>query len=427
MRRLLIFAVVGFLAVACSDSDRPPSSATGTATPAASQADPEAIKRVQDQLGAAGRLMQEARFDEALEAASAAIAITPDRFEPYEVLSKWYVQMNRHDLAIEAFERLSSLSSHGLRFLALHQTLSGDRDAAVQTLDRCVEAEPRHSGCRFERARMRQARGAFEDAVEDFRAAYAIDSDPVIATNLAEALRVTGGYDEIGVLVEKALEASPDSIELLLARARQQQRDRDDTGAFQTLQRVLELEPTSDVAMRMLGGLLWRSGNETEGRNLLGRAGLFRDYNRTRRMLVRGVDSGSVNIVALMMAELELTIGNYQDAQDWLSTAREAQAPAQRLAATEAWTWYALGDVAKGDAALGHAGGNDDPRANLARAARAARIGDAARAGQWLDRAIGAGPNERSFLYRAIDLYASIGDVESAESLQKRVATAGYP
>lgn len=428
MRPLLaVVAVVGFLLAACSESDQPSPIGTGPATGAAGEPDPETIQRVQDQLGAAGQLMRESRFDEALETASAAIAITPDRVEPYEVLSKWYVQMDRHDLAMEAFERLSSMSSHGLRFLALHQTLDGERLAALETLGRCVDTEPGHSGCRFERARLRQTLGDFEGAAEDLRTAYTIDSDPVIAAHFAEVLRVTGEYGEIGALIEEALATDPGSIELLLIRARQQRRDRDDAGAFETLQRALELDPTSDVTMRMLGDLLWRSGNDVEGRQLLARADLFRDYNRTSRMLLRGANSESVNIVALMMAELELTIGNYQDAQSWLAAAREAQAPAQRLAATEAWTWYALGDVARGDVALGQAGGDDDPRANLARAARSARIGDRARAGQWLDRAIEGGPNERSFLYRAIDLYASIGDTKTAESLRKRAATAGFP
>jgi tetratricopeptide (TPR) repeat protein len=129
-----------------------------------------------------------------------------------------------------------------------------------------------------------------------------------------------------------------------------------------------------------------------------------------------------------MLAELELSVGNYDGAQTWLERARgTGNAPAQRLAAAQAWTWYALGDMARGDAELKGAGPEDDAFANLARAARAARAGNAEQAGRWLERATASGPNERSFLHRATDLWASIGDLESAESLRQRAATASLP
>ena len=297
------------LAVGCSSSD--PESSSGVDRTAVSQPDAETVKRVQEELGIAGRLLQQAKFDEALDAASAAIAITPGHIQPYEILSNWYVQLERHDRAVEAFERLSINGTHGLLFLARHQALSGDRETALVTLGRCVTTDERYPGCRLERARLRQANGAFETAIGDLRVAYEIDSDPQTAVRLAEMLRITGAYAEISAIVEPALEGSPDSIELLLVLARQQLRGRDDAAAEKTLRRAVKLDPTSHVALRMLGGLLLRLGQQVEGSHQLTQADLFRDYHESSRIL-RGNPGVERNIAALMVAELELTMGNHQ-------------------------------------------------------------------------------------------------------------------
>lgn len=413
------------LAAGCSGPDPADSGDAGPV--GVSEPDLETVKRVQAELNVARRLMQQAEFDAALDAASAAIAITPDQVEPYELLSEWYVQLERHDRAIEAFQRLSAKWTHALQFLARHQAMSGDRETALATLDRCIEKDERHPGCRLERALLRQATGAFDVAVEDFRVAYELDSDPATAARLAEMLRITGAYAEIGAIVESALDDSPDSIDLLLALARQQLRDRDESAGEQTLRRVVELQPTAHIALRMLGGLLLRVGQQAEGNDQLTQADLFRDYQQTRRLLMRGLGADRDYTAALMLAELELTIGNHQDAQRWLARARAEGAPSQRLAAAQAWTWYALGDVAKGDAELARAGGENNPRANLARAGRAVRTGNPEQAGKWLRRAIANGPNERSFLQRAADVYVLIGDADSAAALRLRAATAGPP
>ena len=389
--------------------------------------DAQTLKIIRDELGRAGRLFQQTQFDEALGVAAAAIAKAPQRVEPYKVLSNWYEQLGRHDLAIKAFERFSTEDANGLRFLARHQALSLDADEALATLDRCVEQEPRHAGCRFERASLLLSAGRFSPGVEDLRVSYEVDPDPVTAARLAEALPVTGAYEEAGVLVEAALATNPDSIGLLLARARLQMRDRNDEAAEQTLRRVVELDPTSHVALRSLGGLLLRYGQEVEGRFHLARADLYRDYNETSRSLIQRVAATRNATAALMIAELELTIGDYLGAQRWLGLARAGDAPAQRLAAAQAWTWYALGEMSKGDAELTGAGGPTDGHANLARAARAVRVGDMDDAIRWLQRGITHGPNERSFLRRAADLYLAVGDQDSADALLARAATANFP
>ena len=430
IRRWFSLVPAVLLVLSCAGCEPEPPDETDTVPAAespASMPDPETVRRVQTELNAAGRLMQQGKFDEALETASAAIALAPHRIEPYEVLSNWYIQLKRHDRAIEAFERLSAQGTHGLRFLARHQALTDDHVAALDTLDRCIETDARQPHCRFERARLRRANGAFGGAADDLRVAYGIDSDPLTAARLAEVLRITGAYSEIGAIVDAALASSPDSTGLLLARARQQIRDRNDAAAEQTLRRVVELDPTSHVALRMLGGLLLRVGQQAEGSYRLTQADLYRDYHKTSRMLLQGDGVGRDANAALMVAELELTIGNYEGAQNWLETARRMGAPAQRLAAAEAWTWYALGDVAKGDVALAAAGGEHDARANLARAGRALRTRNLEEALKWVRRAVADGPNERNFLHRAADVHALMGDTDSAAALRLRAATAGLP
>ena len=170
-----------------------------------------------------------------------------------------------------------------------------------------------------------------------------------------------------------------------------------------------------------------RIRQEVEGRYRLARADLYGDYHSTRRMLIQDIAANRNATAVLMIAELDLTIGNYQDAQRWLETARAEGAPAQRLAAAQAWTWYALGDMPKGDAELARAGGENNGRANLAQAARAVRTGNPGLAVTWLQRAISNGPNERNFLHRAADLYVAMGDQGSADAVLVRAATAGFP
>ncbi len=78
------FASAVLLVVACASSDPE----TVADSPAA-ELDPETLQRIQAELNVAGQLMQQDKFDEALEAASAAVALAPGRVEPYEVLSNW--------------------------------------------------------------------------------------------------------------------------------------------------------------------------------------------------------------------------------------------------------------------------------------------------------------------------------------------------
>jgi tetratricopeptide (TPR) repeat protein len=435
-RLLLVLAPATALLLGCStadpqraddpsivvDANEPTQASSGTL-----DADAATTKKMKDEMKRAGRLLQQARFDEALEVAVAVIAQAPHRVEPYEVLSDWYTQLGRHDLAIDAFERLSAGDAHGFRFQARHQALSKDLDAAMTTLERCVGREPRHAGCRFERALLLLSSGRFEPAVEDLSVAYESDADTVTAARLAAALRVTGRYEQAREIVESALERDPDSTQLLLIRGHLLARDHDDEAAEQTLRRVVELDPTLPEALRSLGELLLRRGQDSEGRYYLSRAGLYRDYNETSRPFKRQFAATRDGTAALIVAELELTVANHTEAQRWLNLARSAGAPAQRLAAAQAWAWYALGDIAKGDAELARAGGPTDGRANLARAARAIRAGNEEQAASWLRRAIEHGPDERSFLRRAAELYVGLGDQSSADRLRARAVTAGFP
>ncbi len=435
MRRawLLLLAVYP-LTVACAAPD-PETSREAEITDATRQdggagveeLDPATVQRVQSEFAVVGELLGQGRFGEALDAAAAAITIAPHRIEPYEVLSNWFVQLDRHDRAIEAFDRLSAGNAHGLRFLARHQALSGDRETAEATLERCLERESDHPGCRLERALVLQARGAFEDAATDLRVAYAGDADPATAARLVETLRLTGDYDAIDAVLDTALEADPDSADLLFARARMLLRDRKDTAAEPLLRRVIDLDPTSAPAFRLLGGLLIRTGREAEGRFRLGQADLYRDYHAAIRTLKQGYTDSAHATGALMIAEVELTIGSFDAATGWLDVARAGGASESRIAAAEAWIAYARGDATRGDAALSRAGGEDDGRANLARAARATRAGNRELAVAWLRRAVATGPNERCFLHRAADLYRTIGDVVAAEDLRLRTATAEFP
>lgn len=425
------WCVVGvlLLVAACAAPDRDSAQESpalpGAASPSR-ELDPETVRRVESEFAVVGQLLQQGRFDEALDTASAAIAIAPQRIEPYEVLSNWYTQLERHDLAIVAFERLAGGDLHGLRFLARHQALSNQRETAEETLERCLASAAEHPGCRLERALLRRARGGFAEAADDLRVAYAGDADPATAAHLVEMLRLTGDYEAVGTVLETALETSPNSADLLFARARLLLRDRDDAGAEPLLRRVIELEPGA-AALRLLGGLLIRTGREAEGHFRLGQADLYRDYDTAIQTLKQGYAGNAHVTGALLIAEVELTIGNFDEALGWLEAARAAGASPQRIAAAEAWISYARGDAIRGDAALARAGGEGDGHANLARAARATRAREPEMAVVWLQRAVAAGPNERCFLHRAADLYRSIGHVAAAEELRLRTATAEFP
>ncbi len=228
-------------------------------------------------------------------------------------------------------------------------------------------------------------------------------------------------------MVQAALADDPESLELLLALASLQLRERQDDEAEATLRKAIELDPKSHKALRLLGGLVLRRGDEGVGKFLLSRADRFRDYHLTVRSLMGEVAATGDPKASLMIAELELTVGEYAKAQQWVDRARAGGAPAKRLAAAQAWISYALGEVARGDAELAHIGDEEDGRAALVRAARAVRTGDRAEAANWLHRATERGPNERSFLRRIADLHIAMGDQASADKMLARAATAGFP
>ena len=422
------------LLTGCSGQDRvEPTTADGpapeeSAAPAATTdgLDEETTRQIREILQRAGALFQQTRFDEALEAAASAIDLAPSHEPTYEVLSRWYGQLDRNDLAIAGFERFAAADPSGSRCMARHQALSGDRALALQTLDRCVEDAPAHGGCRSERASLRLPAGDFSGAVEDLRVAHAAAPDSRTTARYAEALRVTGSYDEARPVVEAALADDPSSVELLLALAVLQTRNREDDAAETSLRQALELDPKSHRVMRLLGGLALRRGSETEGRFLLSRADLYRDYQSTMRSLINQIAATRAPQAALMIAELELTVGEYAQAQQWVDRAR-AGGPSDRLTAAQAWISYAVGDVARGDAELARLGNRNDGHTALIRAVRAFRLGEHDEAARLLQQAVAHGPNERSFLRRVADLYVAMGDQGSAEAILLRAATAGYP
>jgi len=427
---LLLVLLVGCSGQESSEAPTETSPATGD-RPAATTAPGDALdekttREIREVLQRAGSLFQQTRFDEALEAAASAIELAPAHEPTYEVLSNWYGQLDRNDLAIAAFERFTEVDPSGLRFMARHQALSGDHAAALGTLDRCIEEAPGHGGCRSERAALRLPAGDFNGAVEDLRVAHGAMPDARTVALFAEALRVTGAYDESRQVVEAGLAADPASTDLMIALASLQMREREDDEAETTLRGVLELDAKSPRATRLLGGLVLRRGDEVEGRFLLARADLYRDYQSTMRALMGQVAATRDPRAALMIAELELTVGEYARAQQWVDRARAGGDATSRLAAAQAWISYATGDVARGDAELATLR-NDDGRTALVRAVRAFRVGDHDEAGNWLRRAAEQGPNERSFLRRVADLHVAMGDQESADVVLGRAATAGFP
>jgi len=370
-------------------------------------------------------LFRSGDYPAALKEAVAAIQLTPGVDEPYSWTSQMYMELGGDTDAVKFYEQL--IQSHPdlsqpWFFKGFHEFNLDRLDDALHSFRRACELSPENPECHYREGLILDERGEFEEALAALRRSYELDPGSARkAVRLAKVLRRTGNYDEAEKVVAAALTVSPESSKLHHASGLLSLRKREYGRAEQSFRRALELDRTYPEPHMDLARVL--SITEREGEALRERAIGYRlnDYQSDKRFMTDY--RGNPN-APMLLAEIELTERNFNAALREFSRADRLLGPSERVAAGRAETYFRMGAISRGEAALAGVQDMDGGRALLARAARLVAEYNRAGATRMIERAVLKGPDERQFLRRAADLYADIGLAAESEALLERATKA---
>jgi tetratricopeptide (TPR) repeat protein len=360
-------------------------------------------------------------FELALQLASVAVEQTPDVEEPY-------IWVGRLAAGVAFFEGLSqrhpdaALAHYHRGHLQWQLRWVAD---ALASFDRAAALDPRDPEAPFWTGTIHHSRGDFDRALEAFRRSH--DLEPTSTTKtaqLAEVLRISGSYGESRAVVLAGLTTSPEAAELHYLLGMLHAHDEDAEAAERSLRRAIELDPRHYGAHHGLATLLLRDGRTDEARRLQTASKRLNDYERGLTSL-KGQLSGSTDpAVPMLLGELELTAGQFDDALRWFTRAARLGGDSERLIAGHAEACFRAGRTDCGETLLGRLGDSRDSRVELARAARLLDRGETDAALQKIGEALDRAPEEREFLRRAADLCASAGAQDRSRQLLRRAAGA---
>lgn len=371
-----------------------------------------------------GELYDAGRYGEALPEAVAALERAPVLEEPYVWVSKLSTLLGRDREAIDLFRR-TGVANPGLAwpwyykgFNEYHQSLFDD---ALESFRKAAAADPGHAPSWYRQGMILYNKGEFADSRRALERAFALaPDDPTTAAQLVDVQRITGDYDAATATVSQALRRLPDAAGLHHARGLLLARERKLDEAEAAFRRAIELDPALRAAHQELGRVLIRSGRRDEGRRELAVASRLGENEHAREVLSNNVNAATSPGVPLLLAEVELTGGRYEEAMRWFTRTQQMGLTSPRVAAGIAEAAFHLGNKPLGDRVLEQLAGVDDGRVDLARAAEALLTGDLDAAAAHAGRAAERGPVEREFLRRCAGVLERAGRVEAAAALHER-------
>jgi Flp pilus assembly protein TadD len=408
-----------------------PSGARRDAPPSGSPAPPpsEAARR---SMNAAAELYRQGKFDRALQSAIAALEESPRSTEPYRLVSKIFTDTGRNREGIEFFSGITRRDPQREQawlykgFREFHLNLW---EPALASFRQASSLEPRDAEAHSRSGMILEYMGDLDAAAVEFRAAYELEpASPRYATRHAKALRMSGDYAGAERVIAEALALAPQSGDLHYALAQIRLRQRRSADAEQALRRTIELDPQNAEARKDLAGVLARAGNEAEARAELAVADRLNDYERTRRLLLERVGAKADDpLLAVLLAELELTAGRLDPALQWYARAEALGGSEARIRSGRAEALFLAGRPAEGQAELSRISDGPDPRVSMARAAASSQLGDVERALDLAEEAVAVAQVDRNILLRASDLYARAGRSAESRELARRAAATPRP
>jgi len=153
--------------------------------------------------------------------------------------------------------RYASHLERGKRYLA-----AGDLARAGLEFRNALQIQPKGADALALDAQLTERSGNFRAALSLYRAALDVEPDLVPARAGLASIYVAGGMPAKALaLLEPGLAKSPNSVDLLVARAAARTALNDLSGARADAQRCLQLDPTNGRAVALLAGL-YRSAKE---------------------------------------------------------------------------------------------------------------------------------------------------------------------
>ena len=419
-------ALVGILA--CGPSSEPPGDSEREGLAAATETGAE-YAAARERARALGRNRQ---FDQAIPEALRALALAPDAFEPHAMLSELFLMADRDGQAAELFaERAAAdpANPHPWHYKGYHEYRLGLWDRARESFEKVIEIDPDHAQAHYRLGTVYHSTGRFDRAIVAFRRAWELDpGSSEKAAVLSRLLRIVGEYEQAEQVLVEALALMPDSAELHYGTAQQRMRQGRDDEAERELLAAIRNDPDMGKAHRDLARLLLRSGRDAEGSLRLAEAEWLTDYARIHGHLRSAANRGPGDPQpALALAELELAHNRVRSALRWFDRAEVAGGSSVRIGAGRAWAFLYLGEVERARAEVQKLIREDDPSADLARAALDLYLGDRDGAARRVDEAVAAAPDDLILLRRAAHLYRIAGFEAEADALVLRAARAPLP
>ncbi|MBF0455103.1 MAG: tetratricopeptide repeat protein [Magnetococcales bacterium] len=227
------------------------------------------------------------RYHEADQLCTAIIQLVPNQIDTINLLGVIAQQVNRHDLAVELFQRAINLDN---KRAILHYNLatsldpSGQKEAAMAALKAALEIEPDNrsfadylqkidhltetthkessSQQKLNQGEALLESGQWDEAIACYRSLLELEADnPSALANLGRALQAKGAYDEGIDCFQKAIAAQPNFAEAHYYLANTLAEKGEINPVAEYYKKAIALKPGYAEAFSHLGGFYVKLNN----------------------------------------------------------------------------------------------------------------------------------------------------------------------